>query len=304
MVVALAGCAQPTLRPDLARMYRVAAVSPDATPVIVVPGLFGSKLRDKTTGVEVWPGDWKRILFSDYRDLALKFDAATLAVLPDNLEAYDIAEHVPGIDFYGPIIDTLARFGGYTNGSERVRKLILLGTPNFGAISAVQAFLVGEKIGLERMLPEVLATMPSGYQLFPHPLAPWLIDAAAQPLRDDLFEPETWRRYRWNVYDPAVEARLRAQRGMDADAYLAGLRQYFEFRLERARRFMWMLSTRVKWASRRLQFIVRQPPCVSDPDVTPFDRDQPLRFELVQYAREVLRCQGKPGRNSDLAGRQ
>ncbi len=327
VVAALVGCAQPALRPDLARMYRVAAVSPDATPVIIVPGLFGSKLRDKATGVEVWPGDWKRILFSDYGDLRLKFDATTLAVQPDSVEAYDIADQVLGIDFYGPIIDTIAKFGGYTKGTpgtpvrpgerryyifaydwrqdnvthaaaldrfidqvrrdyanpdlrvdivahsmgglvsryylrygpvdvldgspqlitlygtERVRKLILLGTPNFGALSAVGAFLVGEKIGFERMRPEVLATMPSGYQLFPHPIASWLIDAAAQPLADDLFDPETWKRLRWNVYDPAVAARILAERGADADAYLGALQKYFAFRLERARRFMWMLST-------------------------------------------------------------
>jgi hypothetical protein len=50
-----------------------------------------------------------------------------------------------------------------------VRKLILLGTPNFGAVSSLHAFLSGEPIGLGRVAPEALATMPSGYQLFPYP---------------------------------------------------------------------------------------------------------------------------------------
>jgi hypothetical protein len=40
----------------LGRLYRVMSASPDSTPVIVIPGLFGSKLRNRDTGVEVWPG--------------------------------------------------------------------------------------------------------------------------------------------------------------------------------------------------------------------------------------------------------
>ena len=325
-VAALAACSVP-LRPDLARMYRVAAVSPDDTPVILIPGLFGSKLRDRTTGVEVWPGLWSRVVFNDYSDLELKFDPKTFEVERDNLEAFDLAEVVLGKAFYGPIISALVNFGGYVRatpgtpaktgerryyvfaydwrqdnveqakkleelidairrdygdselrvdivahsmgglvaryylrfgpvdvldgmpslitlyGAKRVRKLILLGTPNFGTVSALHAYLAGESIGLKRMRPEVLATMPSGYQLFPHPLANWLIDPSWNALPDELFDPATWRRYRWNVYDPAVEARVRAEHGAEGDSYLAALQGYFEFRLERARRFAWMLST-------------------------------------------------------------
>jgi pimeloyl-ACP methyl ester carboxylesterase len=323
----VAGCSNEMVRPDLGRLYRVSAVAPDTTPLIVVPGLFGSKLRDRTTRAEVWPGDWKRIVFDDYADLELKFDPETLEVKPDNLEAFAIAEQVLGQDFYGPIIETLVRYGGYVRavpgtrvqpgerryyiftydwrqdnvvhareldrlieqiradygdpklrvdivahsmgglvsryylrygpvdvldgtpqlitlyGTARVRKLILLGTPNFGAISSLHAYLTGEPIGLKRMLPEVLATMPSGYQLFPHPIATWLIDIDGNPLPESLFDPDVWQRYRWGVYDPAVEARLRATRGAAADAYMAALRRYFALRLERARRLAWMLST-------------------------------------------------------------
>ena len=94
-------------------MYRVAAVSPDQTPVIVIPGLFGSKLRNRTTGVEVWPGAWNRVLFDDYGDLELRFDPTTLEVRRDDLEAFDLAEVVLGKNFYGPIVNTLVNFGGY-----------------------------------------------------------------------------------------------------------------------------------------------------------------------------------------------
>jgi pimeloyl-ACP methyl ester carboxylesterase len=325
--LALAACAGSPARPDLGRLYHVGTEFADTTPVIVIPGVFGSKLRDRTTGIEAWPGSARMILFGDYRELALEFDPKTLAVRPDNLEAFDIADAALGQDFYRKLIETLRDFGGYVRGSigtppkagerryyvyaydwrqdnvesargldrlieairrdygdpklrvdivahsmgglvaryyqrygtedvldgresqitlygsTRVRKLILLGTPNMGSVSSLHAFLVGEEIGFGRIPQEVLATLPSGYQLFPHPLVTWLIDASGRVRHDDLFDDETWSRYRWSVFDPAVEARIRAARGADADAYLAALRRFFDYRLERARRFLWALST-------------------------------------------------------------
>jgi pimeloyl-ACP methyl ester carboxylesterase len=300
----LVACSLPE-RPDLGRLYSVAAKSPDSTPVILIPGLFGSKLRDRSTGIEVWPGTWSRVLFSDYADLALTFDPSTLEVRPDEFEAFEIAEAVLGKDFYGPIVRTLVDFGGYVRatpgtpaqkgerrlyvfpydwrqdnveqarglealigairadygdatlrvdivahsmggliaryylrygprdvldgvpslvslyGASRVRKLILLGTPNFGAVSALHGYLAGEPVGLERIR---------------------LIDPNGRPLPDEVFDPATWQRNGWNVYDPDVVSRISAAQDGD-ETYLAELRRYFEHRLERARRFAWMLST-------------------------------------------------------------
>ena len=326
-VVALASCTREPTRPDLGRLYRVGTTYSDTTPVIVIPGVFGSRLRDRTSGVEVWPGTARMILFDDYRHLALDFDRTTLAVRPDNLEAFGVTDAALGQDFYGKIIATLRDFGGYVRGTPgvppapgerryyvyaydwrqdnvdsargldrliealrrdyadpklrvdivahsmggliaryyqrygtedvldgresqislygatRVRKLILLGTPNMGSASSLHAFLAGEAIGFGRIPQETLATLPSGYEIFPHPLVTWLLDAAGRPLHDDLFDGEVWRRYRWSIFDPLIEARIRAARGPDAEAYLAALRRFFDYRLERARRFLWALST-------------------------------------------------------------
>ena len=322
----LIGCAQPA-RPDLGRLYRTGSQLPDATPLIVIAGAFGSKLRDRNSGLEVWPGTATRLLFGEYRDLALDFDPDTLQVKPDALEAFDITDAALGHDFYGQLLDTLQRFGGYVRskpgepapngerryyvyaydwrqdnvesarglerliqeirrdyndpslkidiiahsmggliaryylrygpvdvldgteqlvtlyGTSRVRKLILLGTPNMGSASSLHAFLTGEPVVFRRIPQEVLATMPSGYQLFPHPLVTWLIDVSGNSTDDDLFDGKTWRRYRWSIFDPVVDARIRAERGADATAYVAALQRYFDYRLERARRFLWAMST-------------------------------------------------------------
>ena len=64
------------------------------------------------------------------------------------------------------------------------------------------------------------------YQLFPHPLAPWLIDPNGRPLPDEVFDPATWQRNGWNVYDPDVVSRISAAQDGD-ETYLAELRRYF-----------------------------------------------------------------------------
>ncbi len=304
-------------RPDLKRLYQVGMANVDNTPVILIPGAFGSRLRDRASGNELWPGPWWRILFSDYADLALDFDAETGQPRDSKLEADGIAEEAFGRDFYRPIIDTLTRHGGYLRstagtpagpgrrrlyvfaydwrqdnvrsaqelhrlieairrdhgdprlrvdlvahsmggliaryyvrygsrdvldgsphlvrmeGASQVRKLVLLGTPNLGSVGSLHAFLSGERVGLRRIAARTLATMPSGYQLFPHPLASWLVGIDGKALPDELFSAETWHRHGWSVYgagslaDPADEA---------------ALRRYFVHNLERARRFAWMLS--------------------------------------------------------------
>lgn len=112
----VAACSEQPTQPDLSRLYRVGSGNVDTTPVIVIPGVFGSRLRDRVSGVEVWPGTSNDILFGEYRAIALDFDLVTLQVKSDKLEAYGIAETALGRDFYGQIIDTLRHFGGYVPG--------------------------------------------------------------------------------------------------------------------------------------------------------------------------------------------
>ncbi len=46
--------------------------------------------------------------------------------------------------------------------------MILLGAPNLGSVSAIEGFIRGQIVGLKRIPEEVVATIPSTYQLLPH----------------------------------------------------------------------------------------------------------------------------------------
>ncbi|MGH8433848.1 MAG: lipase family alpha/beta hydrolase [Pseudomonas sp.] len=315
LATGLLGCNESP-RPDLKRLYQLSTTDAETAPVILIPGAFGTRLRDRVSGEEIWPGPWWRILFSSYPELALEIDPQTNTPRPSRLEASGIAEQALRRDFYRPILRTLTQFGGYAraqpgtparkgerryyvlsydwrqdtlhsvqaldrlieavrrdyadptlrvdvvahsmggliaryylrfgtrdvldgaphqvtmDGAQRVRKLVLLGTPNLGSVSSLHAFISGEKVVWNRISPRTLATFPSGYQLFPHPLNTWLVDIEGKPRHDDLFAPKTWQRMAWSVYEPSMASA--------ADA--STLQRYFAYNLERARRLAWMLS--------------------------------------------------------------
>ena len=324
LVLAVAACSS-TPRPDLRRLYEFGTPA-GQPPVVVIPGILGSKLRDPASGAELWPGSLGSLVFGAKHHLALPFDPATLQptaeAQPDGL-----FEAVLGSDFYGEILRTLEHEGGYRRtapgtkadgsqrryyvfaydwrqdnvrsaarldafieqirrdygdpglkvdivahsmgglvtryflrygatdvlpqlhrddfrvpdaGASKVRTAILLGTPNLGSASSLHGFIEGADVGLRGIPTEVLATMPSVFQLFPHPVNDWLIDIRGQPLDRDLFDAEIWRRFEWSVFSPEAIARLRPR----GAAYLGDLQRLFEANLERARRFVWSLSVR------------------------------------------------------------
>ena len=101
-------------RPPLGALYRPTQTSLDQPPLIVIPGAFGSSLRDHTTGHELWPGSSRMLLTSSYRGLELDIDPATLEPLADNVDAYGVFAEGLGQDFYGRVLRTLERAGGYS----------------------------------------------------------------------------------------------------------------------------------------------------------------------------------------------
>jgi pimeloyl-ACP methyl ester carboxylesterase len=315
-------------RPPLGALYRPTQEHLDQPPLIVIPGAFGSSLRDHRTGRELWPGSSRMLLTSSYRGLELDIDPATLEPLADDAEAYDVFAEGLGQDFYGRVLRTLERAGGYSRcdpcqspradrrnfyvypydfrldnvraahglqrlieqiradygdpglrvdvlahsnggllaryyarygteplpesgpfrptgaGAADFRRLLLVGTPNLGTIQPVLSHLRGEEVGFNRIPQDVIATCTGAAEMMPHPAVPWLIDVQGRTLDDDLYDIETWRRFRWSVFDPQVADRAAAQHGGGAKgrSYVAMLREYLAKHLRHGRRFIESLA--------------------------------------------------------------
>jgi len=324
----LSGCAQFN-KPDLERLYRYQEGNPDQPPIILIPGLFGSRLSFEN-GKEVWPGSVFKLLFSDYDELELKIDRDTLEPEAPDLRVTSLTDTVVGQDYYGRLKDVLENAGGFAEsvpgmparrgerryyvfafdwrqdnlsavrkldslieairrdyedpalevdviahsmggmitryyirygtsdelddnefpvsnyGASRIRRAILLGTPNLGSISAVKAVIDGLKIGLGELSPQLIATWPSIYQLLPHPISQWLITVDGETLNRDLFDVDTWRSFQFSIFDPKVEKKIISQfkNSSEGREYLRFLQSYFAKHLERARRFVWSLTVK------------------------------------------------------------
>jgi pimeloyl-ACP methyl ester carboxylesterase len=133
-------------------------------------------------------------------------------------------------------------------GAKNVRKVVLLGTPNLGSVGSVESFITGMKIGLRKIPTEVLVTMPSVYQLFPHSIHNWILDINGKDLDRDVFDKDIWQRFQWSVFDPKVQEKILNQFDDEEEAqkYLETLKKYFHKHIERARRFVWSLSVPVE----------------------------------------------------------
>ncbi len=87
-------------------------------------------------------------------------------------------------------------------GAEMVEKVILVGPPNGGTMSAVQQLLGGRDFAptLPSYSSALLGTFQSGYQLLPHGGAIEVVwsDAPDESV-GDLFDPQLWRDHGWGL---------------------------------------------------------------------------------------------------------
>lgn len=87
-------------------------------------------------------------------------------------------------------------------GAEYVDKAIIIGTPNAGAIGAVETLVNGRDIGpfLPKYEPALIGTFPSLYQQIPRTRHRAILDENREPV--DVTKPETWELYGWSLLDP------------------------------------------------------------------------------------------------------
>jgi len=108
----------------------------------------------------------------------------------------------------------------------------------------VLSHLRGEEIGLRKIRPEVMATCPGAAQLLPHPREPWLVDLRGTTVHRDVFAIETWREFRWSIFDPTARRRIVEHHGGGESGrrYLEVLERYLDKHLRRGRRFIEALN--------------------------------------------------------------
>lgn len=129
-------------------------------------------------------------------------------------------------------------------GASRLRRVVLLGTPNFGSVLAADLLDKGMRVGFGTVPPDIVATFPSAYQLLPHALNTWLLDISGEPLRHDVFDVGFWREHKLSIFHPDVRRRI-VKRALSKEAgeqRFGEFEKFFERNLERARRFTWSLT--------------------------------------------------------------
>lgn len=317
----LSGCT--AMGPAAEQFYPAHSATLERVPVILIPGLLGSRLVREKDGVELWPGGTRKLLTSDYLDLALRIDPESLEPVDDGLEPGALFDGAVGMDFYRRIVRELRVAGGYRLakpgeplvqqkarlyvftydwrqdnvktvgeldalieqirrdygdpmlrvdivahsmggliaryyerygtvdvldgnsfqvtglGGSKLRRMVLVGTPNQGTVGAVHKFLNGYRVGISALPTEGVATMPSTFQLFPHPLVDWVVNVNGQSLDFDVFDIGFWRRYGWSIFDHRIQRRMDPHR--DTWPQQEVFERWFEKRLDRGRRFAWSL---------------------------------------------------------------
>lgn len=130
-------------------------------------------------------------------------------------------------------------------GAARVRKLAMLGTPNTGSAGAVLALIHGRRVGLAKIPPDLLATMPSMFELMPPPGIPVFFTPDGRQAPLDIYDIATWKNQAWGIFDPRLTGDILRRYAVqhpkaskqEGEEYLTALRVRFEALLKRAAAF-------------------------------------------------------------------
>ncbi len=202
----------------------------------------------------VFPYDWRRDNVENAQLLIKRIDDLKTKLKRPDLKFNIIAHSMGGlIARYAAMYGTAdlptgaRRITPNWSGATRINKVFLVGTPNEGSITSLDALINGYAIGprginipfIQDLTRFDMFTIPALFQLLPHGGTLRAFDDKLKPLRIDIYSEKTWEKYGWTAYtDPkfAKEFSIREQ---------VAARDYFRAVLARARRFHQALDANI-----------------------------------------------------------
>jgi pimeloyl-ACP methyl ester carboxylesterase len=193
------------------------------------------------------PGDTCFVFYYDWRrdnvEGALELGRAIRQIksrLGDPGMRFDIVAHSMGgliAEYYLKYgtRDVLGDPGAHPSyeGARNISRLILIGTPRRGTMSALEALHTGISRTLD---PNALFTMPSIYQLLPNDAASHFVDPQGRPIDVDLFDAASWVRYGWSIFNRGDGSR-EGRRTASGGEILTVEMRFLQSALDRARSF-------------------------------------------------------------------
>lgn len=214
-------------------------------------GVPGQQVGPRRRRYYVFVYDWRKDDLLAVRKLHALIDQIRLDY-DDPLLKVDLIAHSNGgliADYYlryGPndVIDAGPPYRPWAEGDQRIRRLVLLGAPELGAVTSLERLVHGMRVGLGTVPVEVMATFSTPYQTLPHPLTSPVLDTRGAPVDIDIYDPAVWMRERWGVYAPDVEARVRESMSepVEGERAIASLHATFDRNLRLAERWQWALT--------------------------------------------------------------
>ena len=200
--------------------------------------------KDAQDTFYVFPYDWRRDNVENARLLVRKIETLKRRLGKPNLKFNVIAHSMGGlISRYAAMYGNADLPSGTPQptwaGAKHFDKIFLLGTPNEGSVTALNALLNGfSYIGGGLNLPFIqdisrfdVFTIPSIYQLLPHDGALLAYDENLKPIAVDVYDPAEWEKYNWAIWQDAAFAKK-----FDA-AEQKSARVFFNAALARAKQF-------------------------------------------------------------------
>lgn len=143
-------------------------------------------------------------------------------------------------------------------GAWHIKRLILIGVPNLGAMTIFNFLHAGLDLAIIKYPPHVLFTMPSVYQLLPFKHIKSFIDEKGNDMDVDLYDIENWKKYGWSVFSEKMVTFIKMRhRRKHKDTWE---KEYEKFEIKRDR-FVTAALLRADLFQKSLAFKPRQNPC-------------------------------------------